>query len=177
MNITKRLAVALLTVSLVVIISSCGGSAMSAKSGVNNLIKLIERDNFNDVSLTIYYYPYHFSQIPWSVSFLKNYVNTYAQDYKFEVESLAFLEHADIFYKLNPSVLVPVAHKSQIDAGLYYVFEKNGRKIFDVAMSGDDDSIFVNGYEVEHNDIFYHIIIPFLPEDLAKQLEEFLSNR
>ena len=39
---------------------------------------------------------------------------------------------------------------------------KFNRKIFDVAMWGDEYSINVNGHEFQENDIFYSIIIPFL---------------
>jgi len=54
------------------------------------------------------------------------------------------------------------------------VFETNkGQKIFDVVMWGfnNSNSIFINGYEMKENEIFYDAIIPFLPEDLVKNLE------
>ena len=63
---------------------------------------------------------------------------------------------------------------SDLDLRVYYVLEskKNG-KLFDVAMWGDDDSIFVNELEVQGNSTFYDVIIPFLPEDEAEELEDF----
>ena len=60
---------------------------------------------------------------------------------------------------------------------MYYVFEnKNGKKILEVAGSGDHDSLFVNGVEIEEDYIFYRVIIPFLPEIDAKMLEDFMQG-
>ena len=62
---------------------------------------------------------------------------------------------------------------------MYYVLEskKNG-KLIDVAMWGDEDNIFVNGFEVKENNIFYDVVIPFLPENEVKELAELkISNR
>ena len=60
---------------------------------------------------------------------------------------------------------------------MYYVLEskKNG-KLLEVAMWGEnDDTIFVNGTEVKENDIFYDVIIPFLPEEEAKELKDYIK--
>lgn len=83
-----------------------------------------------------------------------------------------------MFRKVSNEVLVSVKKKSSdLDLRLYYVLEskKNG-KLFDVAMWGDGNSIIVNGIEVEGNDIFYDVIMPFLPEDVAKDLKDFYNT-
>ncbi len=74
--------------------------------------------------------------------------------------------------------MIPVKDKSDIDGRIYYKFEseKEG-KILDVAMWGEEtNSIFVNGFEVEGNDMFYDVIMPFLPEDAVKDLKAYLSR-
>jgi hypothetical protein len=40
-----------------------------------------------------------------------------------------------------------------------------------ISMWGDNYSIYVNGFEVKSNDIYYEIAIPFLPENIVKYLE------
>ena len=76
--------------------------------------------------------------------------------------------------------LIPlkVTDISSLHARIYYVFEteKNGN-IFDVAIWGgyDEYSIFVNGLEVKVDDVFYDVIMPFLPEAVAEELKTFLE--
>ncbi|WP_239613523.1 hypothetical protein [Cohnella mopanensis] len=49
-------------------------------------------------------------------------------------------------------------------------------KILDVAMSGNDSSVFINGLEVKGNDFFYDIVMPFLPEDSVNEFDKW-TNR
>jgi hypothetical protein len=86
------------------------------------------------------------------------------------------LEHTDLLKQLSNAALIPVEPESRINARLYYVFEtKKGKKILDVAMWGNDSSIYVNGLEVKENINFYDVLMPFLPEDKAKEFKEYLS--
>ena len=65
--------------------------------------------------------------------------------------------------------LIPVWKKSYLNARIYYVFETGEQgKILDVAMWGDNANIFVNEIEIKENDIFYDVLITFLPEDLIE---------
>jgi len=95
-----------------------------------------------------------------------------AYDHKIIIDGSSLEEHCDLFKQICSDILIPVEQKSRIDARFYYVFktEKN-RKIFDVAMWGHDGSIYVNGLEVQENDIFYKIVMPFLPDYMAVNLE------
>ena len=70
--------------------------------------------------------------------------------------------------------MVPIKKKSSyLDARLYYVFEtKKKGKIFDVAIWGIGGGIFINGFEVKDADIFYDVVIPFLPEESARKWEQ-----
>ena len=120
-----------------------------------------------DLSLTIYYIdPWEFTLLPLSVDLL---INNYKDDVIY-INDLE--EHTDLLKQINSDVLIPVEHESRIYAWIYYVFKtKNNRKIFDVAMWGDDFSIYVNGLEIQENNVFYNIVTPFLPEDIAEYLE------
>lgn len=79
-------------------------------------------------------------------------------------------EHIDLFKQISNDDLIPVKKKSYLNARLYYMLEskKNG-KLFDVAMwGGGNNSIFINGFEVKENDIFYDVVKPFLPKMPSK---------
>ena len=49
---------------------------------------------------------------------------------------------------------------------------------FPVCMWGKDEkSAFLNGVEINTNEIFYDILIPFLPEDAVEDLELYLEAK
>lgn len=150
----------------VTILSSCKEDNMnSIKSSLN--FSEFKLKNIDDISLTIYYVsPLILTRAPLSVDDL---VHRYEENKVF-INSSGLKEHIDLLNQIINTTLMPVENNSFLDARLYYVLEsdKDG-KIFDVAMcASDGKSIFVNGNKVEMNDIFCKIVIPFLPEDIAK---------
>jgi hypothetical protein len=168
-NIKYRIILGLLIFLSVIPLTGCGGGAMRAEAALKNFSKQIERGNLDNLRLRIYYMnPSFLTMIPVSVEDLIN-----AEDggwvKKIVVDGNSLEEHIGLLKQVGNITLIPVKDKSDIDARIYYIFETNkSNKIFDVAMWGDYNSVFVNGFEVEANDIFYDLIIPFLPEDGAK---------
>jgi len=135
---------------------------MSPQRELNNFSKLIESENFDDLSLTIYYLN-AFTQFPLSVEDLKSYPSTV----KVTINGDQLAEHIDLLNTISNVELIPVKNKSRIEARVYYVFKNKGIKIFDVAMWGngdDDNSIYINGKEFKENDILINVISPFLPK-------------
>jgi hypothetical protein len=141
--------------------------------------ELIEDGNLNDLKLTIYYVDFNFlTYYPLSIDDVIN-----DSTVKIIVISGTRLEeHIDLLKQLINTELIPVEHEAYLDARIYYVFEtENEGKLFEVAMWGvqrDDDGkyidpcIFVNEIAVNVDNTFYDVIISFLPEDVAKELEE-----
>ncbi|WP_422658084.1 hypothetical protein ACK8P5_20415 [Paenibacillus sp. EC2-1] len=158
----------------ITILASCGGNNIRPEKVLNSFSKLIENNNIDDLSLTIYYIsPSNLTRSPLSVDGLinSNYV------YKEIVNGSSLEEHIDLLNQLNNHVLIPVGNKSSIDARFYYVFEnKKNRKVLDVSMWGNDNSIFVNGLEIQEDDIFYDIVMPLLSEDGVKALKTYLGR-
>jgi hypothetical protein len=141
-----------------------------------DLYKLIENENIDDISLTIYYMdPFTFTVIPLGIDDLMN--NFYVD--KIVIRGNDLEEHIDLFKQINSDYMKPVWKKSPyINVRVYYVLEskKNG-KLFDVAMWGiDDKSMFVNGLEVKGNNIFFDVIKPFLTENQVEKMEKWLSG-
>ena len=163
---------------LVIPLTSCGGGAMRAEAALKNFSKQIERGNLDNLRLRIYYFNPNFLT-PFPVS-AEGLVNAEGDDrvQKFVIDGNSLEEHIGLLKQVGNITLIPVKDKSYIDARIYYVFETNkGNKIFDVAMWGDNNSIYVNGFEVEANDIFYDLIIPFLPEHGANIMEGFKRGK
>ena len=132
-----------------------------------NVAELIENENMDDLSLTIHYMnPGILTVFALSIDDLIN------RDHnKIVISGSELEEHIDLFKQISNEFLIPVIMKTSVeDYRMYYVLEskKNG-KLLEVAMWGDGQSIFVNGLEVKGKDIFYKVIMPFLPEDEVKR--------
>ena len=137
-----------------------------------SLSQIIDQGRVNELSLTIYYFsPYMLTLYAYGV---KDIIRR--QDDKVVVNGNQLEEYIDLIKVLSNADLMPVEHKTYLNARLYYVFEtKEQRKVLEVCMWGADDSIFVNDIEVEENDIFYNIIWPFLPDEAVKEFKNYLN--
>ena len=143
---------------------------MQPKKILNNFSKLIEKEDFDDLRLTIYYMNKDIlTRVPLDAVNLirERYLTT-----KIVVYGDKLKEQIDLLRQINTDILIPVENKSYLNARLCYVFEtdKDG-KILEVAMAGPYGSIvFVNGLKVKGNNIFTDVIKPFLTEDATKEL-------
>ena len=176
MNLQKRIILGIFILLLLAstVFAGCGGKDMRAVKALDDLLKIIEEHNFDDLSLTIYYNdPLLLTSFPLSVDDLINFFDVK----KIVINGSDLEEHIASFKQISEDDLVPVKSNSRINARFYYVFETGaGEKIFDVAMWGSDSSVFINGLEVNGNDLFFDIIIPFLPEDAVKDLAVYLGG-
>lgn len=149
---------------------------MSLKETSPKFFELIESGNLSDISLTIYYMdPFTLTRLPVKIDDL---ISGKYDSKKIVIDGNRLKEHIDLINRLNHTALKKVIKKSYVNARLYYVFEtdKNGN-MFDICMgTGNGNSIFVNGIEVKYNDIFFDIIIPFLPEDDIQDFEKWLGQ-
>lgn len=179
MNAKKHiLGFSILLVLAVTILTSCKEINMHSEKTSFDFSELIKNENIDDVRLTIYYViPNFLARYPWSIDHLIN----SSSDKKIVINGSELEEHLDLFNQINKDVFVPVKNKSSyLDARMYYVLEskKNG-KLFDVAMWGGDskgNSIFVNEHEVQGHDIFYDVVMPYLPEDAVKEFEKWKNS-
>lgn len=174
MNVKKHIKVGVLSFLLIIILILF--SMLYSKRTSPNVSDLIENENISDISLTIYYLDLHalrFLPVPSVEDLIQRTV-----DEKIVISGSELKQYIDLFRKIDNEVLIPVWNRSSdLDLRVYYVLEskKNG-KLFDVAMWGDVDSVFVNGIEVKGNKVFYDVIIPFLSEKAAKDLEDFYNS-
>lgn len=156
------------------ILTGCGEKDMRSENVLNNLSKIIEEKDFNGLSLTIYYIsPYILTRAPLSVDGLINFDDVT----KIVVSGSELEKHIDLLKQLSKDDLIPVKNKSRVNARLYYVFETiNEGKILNVAMWSGNGGVFINGLEVEWNDIFYDIIMPFLPKEAADEYGKYIGK-
>jgi hypothetical protein len=172
----------------ITILVSCGRTDTSPENTLKNFSKQIEQGNLEDLRLTIYYMNPNILTDLLSVDDLiygrtavneppreKNDKNG-LYERKIVIDGTRLKDHIDLLKLVGSVKLTPARHKSRIDARIYFVFEteKEG-KIFDVAMWGDNESIYVNGIEANKNDIFLDVIIPFLPAETVEAMKIYSS--
>jgi len=143
---------------------------------------VIEPGNLNDLTLTIYYMSFWFFTDPVRLEHLiggwydnkGNLIGGW-YDYKTVVIGRDLIEHRDLINQLFATELKPTETESVMDARLYYVFEHTEYgEIFSVVAWGlGNANVFVNGIEVEYNNIFLEVVLPFLPENLATDIRNF----
>jgi hypothetical protein len=143
---------------------------MTLEEAMADYTKMVAGELPKDLRLSIYYiYPKLDTRCPVTKEDLKTF-----HDVKvIVVESEELKGHLDLLRKLGPSVLEPVEEPSYINARLYYVFEVGDSEvILDVVTGAErNDTIFVNGIEVETNPVFYELILPFLTEEDCEILD------
>ena len=174
---------AILIVFTSVIFVGCGKNDMVVKENAVNIYELIEKGTFEDITLTIYYMNIFFLTDPVRLErliggwcdFNEEYIGGW-YDYRTVVAGQDLTEHYGLIKQLFAMELPPTETESTLDARLYYVFEhKEYGEIFSVAAWGSGTgTVFVNGVEVKHNDIFYEAVLPFLPEDIAEDISDFM---
>ena len=172
----RKLVVILILVLLVsTVLISYGINYMRAITTLRQFSKLIKQEEINDISLTIHYMsPFIFTFFPITIEGLVN----GNEQFKTVIVGSDFEEHIDLFMQMGNATVVPAWKKTPyMDIRIYYVFtsEEKG-KLFDVAMWGIDENIFINGIEVRENAVFYDVIMPYLPEDEAQQLVEYIGR-
>jgi len=170
MNIRKCIALILAATLIVSALGGCGGMGASQKRALDRFSKEISKGRIDDISLTIYYTgPENWYVIPPDADEL---IRRSESD-KIVVSGTELKEHIDILSQINGELLVPVKGESYVNAVLHYVFkDKHGKRLFDVTI-WDLNGILVNGLKVEAKDIFFDIVLPFLPEDMAKRFEKY----
>jgi len=162
-------------IAIIVTIAIIAGIAVIIyrKCGQNliNFSEIAENDNWDELSLTIYYLsPGTLTLFPIGAELLadawhEQRIVVYGNDLR---------EHADLLLQLDTVKLIPVAEESRINARIYYVFETKGGRAFRVAMWGAGQSLFVNGREVEEHSLLYDVLIPFLPEGIFLDIEHLI---
>ena len=154
--------------------SSCSNRNRTSEEKYD-ILDMLECKSVGDLKLVIYYKsPFTLTRYPWDTSTLiKN------CDYKIEVDGEKLKKYADIFNQINNDVLVTVNKPSYKDIRICYTIENiySGKNVIIALWGSNGDSIFFNGVEVEANDIFYDVIMPFLEDNSVNELKEWLRGK
>lgn len=131
---------------------------------IDEIISSIEQEKTDDLVLTIYSMgPGVFTYVIQDVESLQRTCNKGRSGYNKSVYKGADIEECIHVLKQVQKV-VPVKRKDRIHARVYYTIESPTHGILlEVAMWGwDNHSMLINGIEIEHHDMFFDAVRPFL---------------
>jgi len=177
----------LITIS---ILTRSRSNCMQTQKPFYEFSNLSDISDINDLSLTIYYlnpffitrYPISIDDLVYGITGLNEPIRERNDihgiyDHKIIVDSYRLKEHIELIKQMSDYFLIPVEYESYIDTRIYYVFKtEECNSVLDVSMWGNNNSMFINGIEIKENKFFYDIIMPFLPEDAAFNLEAYINR-
>jgi len=147
--------------------------------------EFIENGDLHTITLTIYYMdlfirtpaPVRFEQLIGGGDDNTGQTINGWYDYRIVISGENLADHRDLINQIINTELIPVDNESFVNARLHYVFEHvDYGEMFNFLAFGGGDTIFINGVEVEHNSIFYDMVVPFLPANAIETIERYLNN-
>lgn len=134
------------------------------------------KENLEHVTLELHYTdPCILRRNTWGVGQLRR---SQSCDAHVTADAQTVMEHKDLIVQmLDTPVTVLDGQKSCLDAYIYVALrDDTGKMLFDVAMWGwEDGAVFVNGVPCKEEDVFYDVVLAFLPPDTALEFEEHLE--
>lgn len=175
MRVRICLILGLVVLVLIGNISNCCSNSKKSSEEKYDIFDMLECRNVDDLKLVIYYKsPFTLTRYPWDTATLIENC-----DYRIEVDGEKLEKYVDIFKQINNDVFVTVNKPSYEDVRICYTIENihSGKNVNVALWGGNGNSIFVNGVEVEVNDIFYDVIMPFLEDDSVNELKEWIITQ
>ena len=170
----KALLFPILLFLVLTVFTGCSEDNTRLQKTLEDFSQALQQEPPNGLSLKIYYIsPSIFTRAPLTVESLIR----MSKEQEIVVDSECLREHAALLKQFRADVLTPVRELSFLDARACYLFEtETGGTILEVALGGANNSVFVNGVEVEYNELFYDIIAPFLTEDVRNEVSVYFNG-
>ena len=161
----------LLIAALSIILTGCSGRAKPASEAeladqaqlaLDKFVALTEDIQGNNISLTIYHFPNGIetrAPIRNTDELIAN-----SSTLTIEISPEALVLEETTLQTMDAIRLRPTKTYPNINIRTYYIFRlDDSQNILEIIINDFHRSVFVNGHEVEYNDVFYELIEPFLP--------------
>ena len=163
----------------------CARDDMITEENSFYLPGVIEQGNLNDLTLIIYYLdfgalttvPTELIRLTGGWCDLREQELRGAYDHRVVVRGRNLIPHRDLINRLFATELNPKGTENVVNARLHYVFEHQeyGEIFSFIAFASWPGDVFVNGIEVEHNNIFFEVVLPFLPRHVAEKVSGYIE--
>lgn len=166
MNVKRMVIVMLLVMLCVVIMSGCNGKKAQLEKELAPYTEMLQNGSISEIEMTIYYINLAiFTQVPLGADALKSYRDVHI----ITVSGEKLSEQIDLLKELSADNLRLTSSK-YLDARICCEFSNaSGDALLSFAFWGAGNSVYVNGIAVEENEVFYKLLIPYIPEEDIKQ--------
>lgn len=167
MNVKRMVIVVLLVMLCVVIMSGCNSKKAQLEKELAPYTEMLQNGSISELEMTIYYInPTVFTTVPLGADALKSYRDVHI----ITVSGEKLSEQIDLLKELSADNLQLTSSK-YLDARFCFEFSNaSGDVLLTFAFWGEGNSVYVNGIAVEENEIFYKLLIPYIPEEDIKQI-------
>lgn len=131
-------------------------------------------ENLEHITLELYYMdPRTLTRSPMTINSIKQ-----SCDIHITADTETVMQQRNLLIQMLNTPITTLDEKdSHLNARIYYALcDDAGKVVFDVAMWGMEDEIFVNGIPCAEEPVFYDVAIEFLPSDIAMELENYLQE-
>ena len=138
----------------------------------------LNESNIQNLTLTIYFTePFSTFKIPPKT--VHQLITYYVPENEvIVIKSDELCKHIDLLKQIDSVCLKPVEEKKELHLRIYYEFlDSKTKRRYSVSMWSQQGSMGVNGVEVHEEELFYNVILPFLAENQAQELEMFIGRK
>lgn len=168
------LTVAMITVIAVLALSGCRAQPAPLQDALADYEKVLKTDGLDGLRLSVYYIdPSILTRSPLTEEQLLSFESVQ----KFEVDNAQLLQHIELLKTINAEEMTPVSNTSVLDARLCCIFESDrAGQVLRLTLGGKDNSIFVNGVEVENFELLRDLLMAFASEETMRVLVHYFDK-
>lgn len=168
------LTVAMITVIAVLALSGCRAQPAPLQDALADYEKVLKTDGLDGLRLSVYYIdPSILTRSPLAEEQLLSFESVQ----KFEVDNAQLLQHIELLKTINAEEMTPVSNASVLDARLCCIFESDrAGQVLRLTLGGKDNSIFVNGVEVENFELLRDLLMAFASEETMRVLVHYFDK-
>ena len=168
------LTVAMITVIAVLALSGCRAQPAPLQDALADYEKVLKTDGLDGLRLSVYYIdPSILTRFPLTEERLLSFESVQ----RFEVDNAQLLQNIELLKTINAEEMTPVSNASVLDARLCCVFESDrAGQVLRLTLGGKDNSIFVNGVEVENFELLRDLLMAFASEETMRVLVHFFDK-
>lgn len=168
------LTVAMITVIAVLALSGCRAQPAPLQDALADYEKVLKTDGLDGLRLSVYYIdPSILTRSPLTEEQLLSFESVQ----KFEVDNAQLLQHIELLKTINAEEMTPVSNASVLDARLCCIFESDrAGQVLRLTLGGKDNSIFVNGVEVENFELLRDLLMAFASEETMRVLVHYFDK-
>lgn len=152
----------------------CGVKNARLQVVLTDYAAVLESNGLDGLRLSVYYIdPSILTRFPLTEERLLSFESVQ----RFDVDNAQLLQNIELLKTINAEEMTPVSNTSVLDARLCCIFESDrAGQVLRLTLGGKDNSIFVNGVEVESFELLRDLLMAFASEETMRVLVHYFDK-